>query len=156
MQPPGRDATRDRRKLSGTEPVTDYDSKTVMLRAERNDTIEITDTVARISDHAPVPAAVTVVQRQHTYYGPKLLVAPGREDPRYQLTAPGPAADLLLWHRTTDDGSDRWLQLAEVTAAVTDDQLQYTICSGCGEPIRTAEHERLARLDRCTGIGAAD
>lgn len=136
-----------------TAPRTDYDSKTVMLRAERRDRIEVVDVVEHHADDLPVPDVVWVVQRQHTYFGPLLLVAPPDGRPRHRVTAPGPDRHLLFWSKQTVDGSEQWARVAEVRVAFAGEQPDYNICPGCGQPIRTAEHERLARLDTCTGFG---
>lgn len=74
-----------------TEPITEHNSKTVMLAAERKDHIQITDTIQRFDDSVAIPDEVTVVQRTDPYFGPKLLVhaTVDGEDANYLLTAPG-------------------------------------------------------------------
>lgn len=139
--------------LAGTKPVTDSDAKTVMLRAERHDVLERTGVVERFTS-AALPRAFTVVQRTTTYYGPRLLLEAA--DANWLLTAPGPDTQLLLWREHTDDAGyrERWAHAAEITATIADTD-QYDVCGQCGNPIRSAEHERLATLGECPA-GPAD
>lgn len=137
--------------MAGTKPVADFDSKTVMLRAERRDPIEITEIVDAAVPEEAIPKSFTVARRSHTYYGPKLVLdADGRT---FLLTAPGPDVHLLLWELQSmgSNGQQRWTQLAEVRADFGGDPPAYNICTDCGEPIQTAEHERLSLLGRCPG-----
>lgn len=124
-----------------TRPTTDTTSKRVMLRAERGDTIFIQGF-----------GRFEVTRRQPTYFGPKLLVTPADAAGTYtaQLTAPGPDRDLRLWFPDRDEPGWRhgFVRGPEVTAAI-DDVGQYDICPRCGDPIKTAEHERLAAFGIC-------
>lgn len=143
------------RERDGTAPVTDHHSKSVMLRAERNDTITISQMVNRFSNGF-IPEEVTVLRRTNPYYGPQLLLHASNEgeDLNYQLTAPGPDTFLYLWGAETDSEGFResWYKLAEVKAALKDNQPQYDICSECGEPIQSLEHEKYAAFGRCPGL----
>lgn len=134
--PPGSNVDRD--------VITDASSKQVMLRAERKDDIEITLVVGGKNR---IPKKYTVIQRTHTYYGPKLMLHAEFEgqDLNYQLTCPGPNTQLILWRSFT--GVERrwrngWIPIAEVTARITDTK-QYRLCDECGEPIKGIWHERM-------------
>lgn len=137
------------REHSADEPITEYDSKIVMLRSERHDTIEITDTRTEIQPGHHIPEHLEVVRRTSTYFGPKLLVQEAGE--RYLLTAPGPETQLLLW--AADTGPDgfrkKWIKIAEVTARFADERPQYDLCPICSEPLQTLEHEREAAFSVC-------
>lgn len=144
------------RECNGTAPITDHDSKSVMLRAERDDQIKITRVVNQFSDGEVVPRDFRVLRRNHPYYGPELLLHTqlDNNDYNYRMTAPGPDTDLYLWGAETDaDGFRKsWYKLAEVRAILPSDQNPYDICSDCGEPIQSLEHERYAAFGRCPGI----
>lgn len=131
------------------EPTTTYDSKIVMLRAERHDRIRIENVVTSISPGQAIPDELTVVKRTTAYFGPKLVAESAGSN--YLLTAPGPSSQLVLWH--TNEGPDglrgEWEKLAEVTAKFEDDQPQYDLCPICGEPLKTLEHEREAAFGSC-------
>jgi hypothetical protein len=132
-------------------PATEYDSKMVMLRAERGDNIQIVDVLTRLTQDGDVPSETTVVKRTTPYFGPKLVLTAGDES--YLLTAPGPDTQLLLWNGNYLDDGERygWEKLAEVTAQFADDQPQYDLCPECGQPMQTIEHERKAAVGRCPG-----
>lgn len=132
-------------------PATEYDSKMVMLRAERGDNIQIVDVVTRLGQHDDIPSETTVVKRTTPYFGPKLVLT--TDDESYLLTAPGPDTQLLLWCGNYLDDGERygWEKLAEVTAQFADDQPQYDLCPECGQPMQTIEHERKAAVGRCPG-----
>lgn len=134
-----------------TEPITEYRSKMVMLRAERHDTIQILDVEVRFDHARDIPSEATVVKRTTPYFGPKLVLDAGEEP--FLLTAPGPESQLLLWTGQYTGTGDRegWQKLAEVTAQFADDQPQYDLCPECGEPLQTVEHERKAAIGRCPG-----
>lgn len=119
-------------------PVTDYDSKTVMLRAERGDKIAVEDY-----------GMMTVAKRTQPYFGPRLILYDEESDQNWQLTSPGPASQLQIWESVTDEDGFRegWRKAAEVTAELVETK-QYDICA-CGEPVKTQEHARMAYL----GIG---
>ena len=133
------------------EPITDYSSKMVMLRAERHDNIQIVDVVTRLRRDCQIPSEATVAKRSTPYFGPKLILS--ARDKNYLLTAPGPDTQLLLWagNYLDDGGRYGWNKLAEVTAQFADDQPQYDLCPECGEPMQTIEHERKAAVGRCPG-----
>lgn len=141
-------------EIDGLEPVTDYDSKTVMMAAERHDKIEITDTVDQFADRISIPDEVCVIQRTDTYYGPELLVHATIDgiDHNFLLNAPGPDSHLCLWAgETTEDNKRKgWFAAAEVKATLAAEQPPYERCQQCGELIRTIEHEREAVMGSCT------
>lgn len=132
------------------DPVTGYESKLVMLRAERHDEIVIEDTVERIRHVGQIPDRAVVAQRTNTYFGPKLKLYSGNVN--YLLTAPGPDSHLLLWVADTNvDGFRQgWHELAEVKANLADDLPNYDLCPYCGEPLKTLEHEQLAATGDCS------
>lgn len=132
-------------------PTTEYDSKMVMLRAERGDNIQIVDVVTRLTQNCDIPSETTVVKRTTPYFGPKLVLTAGEKS--FLLTAPGPDTQLLLWSGNYLDDGERygWKKLAEVTAQFADDQPQYDLCPECGQPMQTIEHERKAAVGRCPG-----
>lgn len=142
-----------RGEMRGTKPVTDRESKMVMLRAERGDGITIDEVVHRFVNDNQVPGYLETQRRISTYYGTELLLEPDRENARskFLLTAPGPDTYLYLWASETDaDGfREGWRVAAEVKASFSDKLPQYSICSQCGEPIKSLEHEKLAATDNC-------
>lgn len=144
------------RECNGTAPVTDNDSKSVMLRAERNDHITIVDVVDHFSKGEAIPRDLQVLRRAQPYYGPELLLhtKKGGKDHNYRLTAPGPDTYLYLWSAATDPDGFRntWYKLAEVQAILPSNQDSYDICSDCGEPIQSLEHERYSAFGRCPGV----
>ncbi len=141
--------------MDGNEPVTDYDSKTVMMAAERNDNVQIVDVVREFQHGVEIPSRVSVIKRTDTYYGPELLVHStiGGKDQNYLINAPGPSSHLHFWTAKTSDDSTRrsgWTLAAEIKAAFTAEQPPYEKCSLCGEQIRTIEHERKSLLGTCS------
>lgn len=143
------------REMDGTKPVTDYDSETVMLRAERSDELYVREWVTRFDDSSFVPERFTVLERANRFYGPELILYAEREnrDYNYLLTAPGPDTFLYLWAAKTDSRNHReaWFKAAEVKMAFADTQPSYDLCPECGEPMQTIDHERIAALGRCPG-----
>lgn len=133
--------------MDGTEPVTDRNSRTVMLRAERRDSLEITEVEQRFGSYE-IPSKFTVVQRTETYFGPELLLAANERN--FLLTAPGPDTHLLLWSEHVNERGYRtdWTRFAEVRVSI-DETPQYETCDQCGKSIRSEEHERLSTLGRC-------
>lgn len=134
-------------------PVTDTGSKSVMLTAERHDEITITSIEDAFRRDSPIPDTVTVQQRSNTYYGPKLQVV-GDSGDVFLITAPGPDRYLYLWGENKNDRGERecWYRLAEIRASLSEDQGQYHLCHQCNEPLRTAEHERLAAIGQCPNV----
>jgi len=59
-------------KVTGT--VTDHDSKTVMLSAERNDVIEISEVVRKLNGDIQAPEETSVIKRSDTFYARHCLV----------------------------------------------------------------------------------
>lgn len=143
------------RSLDGTEPITDYNSKKVMLRAERHDRIRITDIVDAFDDKFPIPDEFTVLERTTPYYGPRLILHAeiDETDENYFLQAAGPDTYLMLWYSITDKDGFRksWKKLAEVKSDFADAQPQYDICPDCGYPMQTIEHERASAFGHCPG-----
>lgn len=133
--------------LTDSSPTTDHSSRKAMLRAERQDEIEITE-VERQFESRNLPVSYQVVQRNQTYFGPELLLASNQEN--FLLTAPGPDTQLLLWSERVNDNEFRtnWARTAEVRVEISETN-QYDICDQCGYPIRSDEHERLSLLGRC-------
>lgn len=146
----GTDTPAYRHDPETTEPVTDYDSKTVMLQAGRRDTISIVEVVDRLRDEIEVPDTVSVIKRGATYFGPELQLHAEHDgtDYNYLLTAPGPDAYLLLWGATVrvDDEGRRWRRGwypgAEVKAYLHEPENPYRYCDQCREPVETIQHER--------------
>lgn len=131
-------ATTSSQATSGTTT----DTKRVFLRAERGDKLRVLDEIEVLTD-IEYPSEFTVVQRQMTYYGPRLRVE--SEDEQYLLTSPGPDSQAMLWvHRDFD-----WRQALEVTLEFTGELPQYEICPACGETVSTMAHERRAILGTC-------
>lgn len=141
----------DDRELISTDPETDSPSKTVMLRAERGDCVEVSDIVNTIGVPESFPRTFDVIQRTETYHGPVLLLE--ADDEEFQITAPGPDFNLLLWASILDDdGSQiRWRKAAEVCAKIVD-RSPYQLCDNCGRPIRTTEHKRLSAIQKCDSL----
>jgi len=139
------------REVDPGPPVTEYDSKMVMLRAERHDEIQILEVVTRLRQGVDIPSEATVVKRTDPYFGPKLVLSTNEQN--FLLTAPGPDSQLLLWIGNYLDDGDRfgWKKAAEVTAQFADDQPQYDLCPECGQPMQTIEHQRKASVGRCPG-----
>lgn len=133
------------------QPATTYNSKMVMLRAERGDNIQIVDVITRIGQHRDIPSETTVIKRTSPYFGPKIVLTDNDES--YLLTAPGPDTQLLLWSGNYLNDGERygWEKIAEVTVQFADDQPQYDLCPECGQPMQTIEHERKAAVGRCLG-----
>lgn len=155
MQHPSADAT-GASDLIGREaepgpPATEYQSKKVMLRAERDDVIRFLEVRNRFRQDAQIPSEATVRKRSTPYFGPKLILADGEH--HYQLTAPGPDTQLLLWSANMVSERERhgWNKLAEVTAEFADETPQYDLCPECGNPLQTVEHQRKAAVGRCPG-----
>lgn len=132
-------------------PSTSFDSQEVMLRAERCDTIIVTD-VMRCDADIELPQSYDVVQRTETYFGPELMLEAAQCN--YLLIAPGPDRQLDLYIDTSDHGEPRsWKRIAEITAEI-DETPSYDLCPQCGNPLRSVYHERMAAIGRCPG--AAD
>ena len=144
-----------RGKMDGTKPVTDRNSKMVMLRAERGDTINKREVVSKFQEGRIVPNRLKVQRRVSTFYGAELLLEPTNDGHRekYLITAPGPDSFLYIWSSETDEDGFRegWKLSAEIKVSFSDGIPQYSICSLCGEPIKSLEHARLAATDNCPG-----
>ena len=149
-----------RGEMNGTRPITDRQSKNVMLRAERGDIITINQIVNRFRKENPIPEAFEVQRRVSTYYGTELLIEPhaSKSRSKFLLTAPGPDTFLYLWGAETDsDGfRERWSVTAELKASFSEEMPKYSICQKCGDPIKSLEHERLAAMDNCSAINSGD
>lgn len=134
-------------------PTTDRGSKEVMLRGELRDEIEIQEIECRMDTERSVPERVIVRQRINTYYGPKLRVE-SETGQEYLITAPGPDSYLLLWAGKLNKRGTReeWIKLAEVRAVLNDNGGGYHLCQQCNEPLKTADHQRLAAIGRCPNV----
>lgn len=143
-----------RGEMDGTKPFTNRASKMVMLRGERGDPIQIDEVVTEFEDNSQFPSTVEIRQRNSTFYGTELLCEASDSKMKYLLTAPGPDAFLYLWGSATDsDGfREKWYTIAEVKASFTNSLPQYPICSNCGNPIKSLEHERLSSIDECSSL----
>lgn len=135
------------------KPITDTQSKSLMLSGERHDSVELVTVVTKFSDQGVVPEQFSIKQRVDTYFGPKLLLASdgGQE---YLLTAPGPDTHLCLWGEKTNERGYResWVKLAEVKATLSDSQKSYHICPQCSEPLKSAGHEQMAAMGQCPNM----
>lgn len=143
-----------RGEMDGTEPLTNYGSKNVMIAAERRDTIIIPEVIERVSSEIRIPDKLTVIRRTTTYYGPELMLHAEIDDEQnYLLNAPGPDAYLLLWKANIDDLGVRrsYSVIAEVKADIEEGSA-YKLCPNCGQPFRTIGHERAAALGACPNI----
>lgn len=140
-------------QTNGLRPTTSSDSKFVILTAERGDYIDITEVTNLLESNAEVPSMVSVIRRDSTYYGPKVLVRSetGSGNRHFMLSAPGPTSELILWAAeiTEDDYYESWSSIAEVKASMGDQQGPLKICSECSNPIHSIEHERMAELGLC-------
>lgn len=67
-------AVNPSRQMADTEPVANYESKTVMIRAERKDRLQITEICDSSVGQSCIPSQYRVAKRTDTYYGPKLLL----------------------------------------------------------------------------------
>lgn len=143
------------REMDGQRPVTDYKSKTVMMAGERNDRIEIVESVETFCSDSLIPDSVSVIKRTETYHGPELLVHWEDEckDYNYLLTAPGPGSHLCLWAGEINGETGKrtgWYPAAEVKAKLAVEQPPYEECEQCGELIRTIHHERESVIGNCS------
>lgn len=142
----------ERRSFDG-EPLTDYDSKTVVLTAERHDSVEITRVDTQYESDVEIPSTISVLQRQQRYYGPELLLHAevDDQDQNYLLTAPGPTEQLRLWcaDQSEEGRREGWTVVADVEAALSVEKAPYETCNQCGEEIRTIEHERMSVVSQC-------
>lgn len=134
-------------------PKTDQGSKSVMLRGEIQDEIEILSVERKISEEHTVPESVAIRQRTNTYYGPKLLTV-AESGGEYLLTAPGPDSHLLLWGEELHQHGGRtgWVKVAEIRGQFSEDQGGYHLCQQCNKPLKTADHQRLASMGQCPNI----
>lgn len=150
-QRPSQPQTRG--EMDGTKPVTDRDSKMVMLRAERGDIIDKGEVISKFEEGQIVPDRLEVQRRVSTFYGAELLLEPTNDGCRekYLITAPGPDSYLYIWSSETDEDGFRegWNLTAEIKASFSEEIPRYSLCSRCGEPIKSLEHARLATTDSC-------
>lgn len=143
-----------RGEMDGTEPITDSNSKQVMIAGERRDKIKIIDVVEIFDEEEILPDSLTVVRKLSTYYGPELMLYGEKNgDQNYLLTAPGPDSYLLLWKANTDSREIRrsYSVIAEVKAKLSENST-YELCPDCGQPFKTIEHERAAAIGQCPNI----
>ena len=152
MQPTSAGSGEWDRGVTGTEPITDSHSKRVMLRAERHDSIVVDHVLHQVDSNFDVPGPLEVIRRSTTYFGPELKLMDSSGS-NYKLTAPGPDRNLLMWKADTDDDGycNAWRVVAEVTCDFGKNLDQYETCPDCGQPIKSAEHERVALIGECSG-----
>jgi len=139
-------------ELETSNPATENASRSVMLKASRDDQISVEKVASHLKPEFEIPQELCVVRRSETYYGPKLETEAG--DECYLITAPGPNTQLLLWKGQTNNNGYlvRWERLAEIQAKFSGNIPQYDVCIDCGEPIKSAEHERMAAFGPCPGF----
>lgn len=123
---------------------TKIETKQVFLRANNSDPIEIDD-ICELYRETELPDAVSVVQRQETYFGPKFTVESEQSKKQWKLTAPGPDREAIIWER---DGME-WVQAAEVAVSIGEDLPQQKVCLQCGETITTSTHRTESFLGTC-------
>lgn len=123
---------------------TTISTKRVFMRAERDDKLRITDVIENIGEKS-IPNTATVIQRNETYYGPKLRIEAPDGPEQYLLTAPGPETQAILWSKS---GSD-WREIAEVCLDFDESTPQYDICLHCNEPLSTVAHQRRSVIGAC-------
>lgn len=143
-----------RGRMDGTEPITNHQSKNVMIAAERRDTIQISEIVDRFISNEELPREFSVIRRLSTFYGPELMLYTDRDrGQNYLLTAPGPDAYLILWKAQLDERNIRksYSAVAEVKAEF-DKESEYKICPDCGEPFATIVHEKAAAIGECPNL----
>lgn len=114
------------------------------MRAEHGDFIEITH-VDENMEGEDIPSIFKVIQRDVTYFGPKLRVGSGSEKNQYILTAPGPESQAKLW-QTCKKG---WKEMGEVSLDFKGEPPKYDVCLHCNEPISNTEHRRLSLIGAC-------
>lgn len=139
--------------MEGTSPITDLESKRVMLRGERGDYLLISNIEEMFQEEADLPGEMEIIRREATFYGPELEVRT-EEKERFLLTAPGPGSYLHLWTAQTDSKGriTSWEVSAEVRAKFSSEMPKYSICNRCGEPIKSLKHERMAILGKCGNV----
>lgn len=123
---------------------TSVETRRVFLRAETGDEIKIVKIRDRIDEYE-IPDTLRVVQRQETYFGPKLRVEDQASSEQFELTAPAQDVEGMMW-RIEDM---EWVRTGEVVVEFSGDLPQYDICLRCGDPIKTAEHETASFLGTC-------
>lgn len=126
-------------EVADTRPVTDHQSKKVMLRAERGDTVLINDSFT-----------AEVVERQGGYYGPRLTLWSEERELNYKLHGLSFDSGLLLWEAVTNEDNfiTGWRKVGEVSAEIAATE-PYDICEHCELPIRSLQHERFSALGLC-------
>lgn len=145
------ETTGDQNPLEGVrQPITHSGSKSVILAAESEDTIEIIEIVQQFVTDAKIPGQLITLDRHVTYFGPKLTLKDeqGRD---YLLTAPGPDHHLFLWCENTNNDGFRhsWKKAAEIQATFSDQKTRYHICPNCNKPLKSPDHKRLGFIGRC-------
>lgn len=133
-------ATQQKDEWSETTHLT----KRVFMRAEHDDVIEFSDTIAKYCNKN-VPDVATVVKRDLTYYGPRLRIEADGDGEQYLLTAPGPETQAILWSQTGRE----WKKIAEVCINFDGSPPQYDICLYCNEPLSSSAHRRRSVIGAC-------
>jgi len=118
----------------------------VFRRAENRDVINVVKIEQQFDDQE-IPDEFRVVQRQETYFGPKMRLEEPSESrsEQFVLTAPADDKEGMLWRI---DGMD-WVRTTEIVVEFSEDLPQYDICPDCGEPIKNSRHETAAFLGTC-------
>ncbi|WP_143414130.1 hypothetical protein [Halovenus aranensis] len=123
---------------------TDFPTKRVFMRAEHGDSLLIIEKINTFQD-MDIPERVSVVQRDLTYYGPKLRVEETSENKQYIITAPGPESQAMMWKYCGQDTQ----KIAEATLKFEETAPQYDICPHCNEPLSTVAHRRRSVVGAC-------
>lgn len=133
-----------------SNPVASYESKKVVLHAERHDPVIINNIYDTKDASSSIPEKFDVVQRIDSFFGPDLRLK-AETGANFRLTAPGPGRHLLLWDAQidTDGFCEGWSVIAEVGVEFGDDLPSYEICPGCEGEIKSAAHERAAIFGFC-------
>lgn len=130
--------------VNKADKQTSHSTKSVFMRAEHGDGIVIRDTL-QLDPEVEIPADFTVIERELTYFGPRLRVESINRAEQYLLTAPGPNSEAQLW----ENKKKGWERSGEVILDFADELPQYDICHYCNEPISTIEHRRRSVIGTC-------
>lgn len=118
------------------EPAADYDSKTVLLRGRRGDSVAI-------EGHGEFE----VSRRKDSYMGPELYLSEDGEGHTHRLISGDIHEYLRLWEVILNerDFIEGWRYIGEVKAELITEH-QYNMCK-CGEPIKNQWHQSQAMLE---------
>lgn len=114
-------------------PVSNSDTKTVLLVAGHKDTI-------RVDGYGEM----VVAERTDCYFGADLILRSEGEDEGYRLVPHGFANDPVLWRADTDDEgrTHGWERVGEVSAEMVE-VAPATQCE-CGEILKSKRQKRMA------------